>query len=548
MGQRMSADACKIKPKEATMTETFKTDTLIIGSGIAGLFFALKASTLGKVVIITKKERSDSNTNWAQGGIAAVLTSDDSHDLHIADTLTCGAGLCKRDAVEVLVKEGPEHVRELMRLGADFTMHDGELDLGREGGHSKHRIVHAADLTGREVERALLAKVAENPNIEVLEHHAAIELITEHHLRKKTNDIACYGVYALDVKTRRFKKILAKSTLLASGGAGHVYLHTTNPTIATGDGVAMAYRAGAEVSNMEFVQFHPTSLYHPNAKSFLITEAVRGFGGILKTKHGETFMQNYDERKDLAPRDIVARAIDNEMKKSGDEFVYLDVTHKPAADVREHFPNIYEKCLQFGIDITKDMIPVVPAMHYLCGGVATDLHGRTTISRLYACGEVSSTGVHGANRLASNSLLEALVFSHRAFLDMTKIYTQFENNVEFPDWDESGTESPEEWILVAHNRKEVQQVMNDYVGIVRSDLRLQRAMRRIEFLKEETEAYYKRTKISAELLELRNIIKVAKLIIEGALKRRESRGLHYTTDYPNIDDKHFLKDTVLRSF
>ncbi len=530
------------------MTETLKTDTLVIGSGIAGLFFALKAATIGNVIIITKKERSDSNTNWAQGGIAAVLTQDDSYDLHIADTLACGAGLCKRDAVEALVKEGPEHVKELMRLGADFTMRDGELDLGREGGHSKHRIVHAADLTGREVERALLANVAKNPNIQILEHHAAIELITEHHLRKKTNDITCYGVYALDAHTGRFKKILAKSTLLASGGAGHVYLHTTNPPIATGDGIAMAYRAGAEIHNMEFVQFHPTSLYHPNAKSFLITEAVRGFGGILKTKRGDAFMQKYDERKDLAPRDIVARAIDSEMKKSGDEFVYLDISHKPADAVREHFPNIYERCLHFGIDITKDLIPVVPAMHYLCGGVATDLYGRTTINRLYACGEVSSTGVHGANRLASNSLLEALVFSHRAFLDMKNAHSNIENRVEFPDWDESGTESPEEWILVSHNRREVQQVMSDYVGIVRSDLRLQRAMRRIEFLKEETEAYYKRTKISAELLELRNIIKVAKLIIEGAMKRRESRGLHYTTDYPNTDDKHFLKDTVLRSF
>jgi L-aspartate oxidase len=541
------------------MTEELKTDVLVIGSGIAGLFFALKAATLGEVVVITKKERSDSNTNWAQGGIAAVLHPDDTFESHIADTLDAGAGLCKLGAVETLVKEGPEHVRNLIKLGADFTQHAGTLDLAREGGHSKHRIVHAADLTGREVERALLAQVAQNPRIKVLEHHISMELITEHHLKRKTNDITCYGVYTMDSslsrlhakgsrETGRFKKILARYTMLASGGCGHVYLHTTNPSIATGDGVAMAYRAGAEIHNMEFIQFHPTSLYHPKAKSFLITEAVRGFGGILRTKDGEAFMPRYDERKDLAPRDIVARAIDNEMKKRGDEFVYLDITHKPAAEIKEHFPNIYDKCRSLGLDITSEMIPVVPAMHYSCGGVATDLMARTSLARLYACGEVSSTGVHGANRLASNSLLEALVFSHRAFLDMKEKLHHVDNSVVFPDWDESGTENPEEWILVSHNRKELQQVMNDYVGIVRSDLRLARALRRIDFLKDETEAYYKKTKVSEELLELRNIIKVARLIVESAMKRRESRGLHYTTDYPNKDDKHFLADTILRSF
>lgn len=530
------------------MTETIKTDVLVIGSGIAGLFFALKAAQITQVVIITKKESFDSNTNWAQGGIAAVLTPDDSFETHIADTLDAGAGLCHLEAVRTLVQEGPDHVRTLIELGVNFTKKDGKLHFEREGGHSAYRIVHAADLTGKEVERALLQKASENPNIILLEHHTSIELITEHHLRKKTNDITCYGVYALDTKTGRFKKFLAKFTMLATGGCGHVYLHTTNPLIATGDGVAMAYRAGAEIHNMEFIQFHPTTLYHPDAKSFLISEAVRGFGGVLRTKDGREFMHKYDPRKSLAPRDIVARAIDSEMKKNGDDFVYLDITHKPASEIKEHFPNIYERCLMFGIDITREMIPVVPAMHYSCGGVATDLFARTTLNRLYACGEVASTGVHGANRLASNSLLEALVFSHRAFLDMKENLNSVSNNVEFPDWDESGTENPEEWILISHNRREVQQVMNDYVGIVRSDLRLKRAQRRIEFLKEETEAYYKKTKISAELLELRNIIKVASLIIESAMKRRESRGLHYTTDYPERDDKHFLRNTVLRSF
>ncbi len=530
------------------MTEEIKVDTLVIGSGIAGLFFALRAARLGSVLVITKKERSDSNTNWAQGGIAAVLSPDDNYELHINDTLEAGAGLCNREAVEILVREGPEHVKELMAMGVQFTMKDGKPDLVREGGHSKHRILHAADLTGREIERALLARAAEHPNIQIWEHHIAIELITEHHLRKKTNDITCYGVYALDTKKRRFKKILAKFTMLASGGCGQVYQHTTNPEIATGDGVAMAYRAGAEIHNMEFIQFHPTALYHPKAKSFLITEAVRGFGGILRNSKGEAFMARYDPRKELAPRDIVARAIDSEVKKLGDECVYLDITHKPADQIKEHFPNIYERCLMLGIDITQELIPVVPAMHYSCGGVATDLYARTTINRLYASGETASTGVHGANRLASNSLLEALVFSHRAYVDMCEKIKSISHNTDFPDWDESGTESPEEWILISHNRKEVQQVMNDYVGIVRSDLRLERARRRIEFLKEETEAYYKRTKISEGLLELRNIIKVAKLIIESAIKRRESRGLHYTTDYPYRDDKHYLCNTVLRSF
>ncbi|ANT65370.1 L-aspartate oxidase [Prosthecochloris sp. CIB 2401] len=531
------------------MTAELVTDVLVIGSGIGGLYFALNMAEKAHVTIITKKESSTSNTNWAQGGIAATVDKNDSSELHIADTLDAGAGLCNKEMVEIMVKEGPLHIRRLIELGVNFTTsNDDELDLGQEGGHSRKRIVHAKDLTGQEVEHALLNRVNSHPNITLLEHHFAVELLTEHHLHIKTNDITCYGAYALDTQNRQLKKIRAKVTMVASGGIGHVYLHTTNPDIATGDGVAMAYRAGAVIANMEFVQFHPTSLYHPKAKSFLISEAVRGFGGILRRKDGEAFMQQYDPRENLAPRDIVARAIDSEMKKTGDECVFLDVTHLDADEVRNHFPNIYETCLEYGIDMTKEMIPVVPAAHYSCGGIQTDDKGRTSIERLYACGESSCTGVHGANRLASNSLLEALVFAWRSYRHIQSVIGSIENNQPFPDWDDSGTVNPEEWILVSHNKKEAQQVMSDYVGIVRSDLRLERALRRIEFLKEETEAYYKRTKITTQILELRNIIKIAGLVIQSAIKRRESRGLHYTTDYPQKDDRHFLSDTTLRSF
>ena len=531
------------------MKEEIKTDVLVIGSGIGGLYFALHTADYANVTIITKKESSASNTNWAQGGIAATVGENDSAELHIEDTLGAGAGLCNREMVALMVREGPQHIEKLIDLGVEFTTTNGDnLDLGREGGHSRKRIIHAKDLTGQEVEQALLEKVNSHPNITLLEHHFAIELLTEHHLKIKTNDINCYGAYALDSKNRKLKKILAKITLVAAGGLGQVYLHTTNPPIATGDGIAMAYRAGAIIANMEFVQFHPTSLYHPKAKSFLISEAVRGFGGVLKLKNGQEFMHKYDKRENLAPRDIVARAIDSEMKKTGDECVFLDVTHLDREKTIEHFPNIYETCLQFGIDMTKEMIPVVPAAHYSCGGIKTDSFGRTSINRLYACGETTCTGVHGANRLASNSLLEALVFAYRTYTDIREAIATLQNDTPFPDWDDSGTVNPEEWILVSHNKKEAQQVMNDYVGIVRSDLRLQRAKRRIEFLKEETEQYYKKTKITTQILELRNIIKVANLIIDGAIMRRESRGLHYTTDYPMTDDKHFLIDTKQRSF
>ncbi|NTW74486.1 MAG: L-aspartate oxidase [Chlorobiaceae bacterium] len=531
------------------MTQELKTDVLVIGSGIGGLYFAINMADHATVTIITKKESSTSNTNWAQGGIAATIDDDDSAELHIHDTLDAGAGLCNEEMVGIMVREGPVHIRRLMELGVEFTLGpDHKLDLGKEGGHSRNRIVHARDLTGREVETALLERINAHPNITLLEHHYGLELITEHHLDIKTNDINCYGAYVLDTLNHRPKKILSKVTMVASGGLGHVYLHTTNPDIATGDGVAMGYRAGVEIANMEFIQFHPTSLFHPKAKSFLISEAVRGFGGVLRLKNGEPFMHKYDRRENLAPRDIVARAIDSEMKKTGDDCVFLDVTHLDPEKTKEHFPNIYETCLDYGIDMTREMIPVVPAAHYSCGGIRTDEKGRTTINRLYACGETSCTGVHGANRLASNSLLEALVFAWRSSQDIKQRLHDIHHGQEFPDWDDAGTSNPEEWILVSHNKREAQEVMNDYVGIVRSDLRLERARRRIEFLKEETEQYYKKTRITPQIIELRNIIKVASLIIESALKRRESRGLHYTTDYPEKDDKHYLKDTVLRSF
>jgi L-aspartate oxidase len=529
-----------------------KTDFLVIGSGIAGLYFAIKAAEMGTVAIITKKERAESNTNYAQGGIASVMAADDTFDSHIADTLNAGAGLCHRDAVEVIVREGPERIKELLALGVEFTTKNNQLDLGREGGHSKHRIVHAADLTGHEVERALLAKINQHPNIQVFENHAAIDLITEHHLvntgkAEQHQNTHCWGAYVLDATTNTVKTFLSSVTMLATGGAGQVYLHTTNPLIATGDGVAMAYRAGAKIGNMEFIQFHPTTLFNSGAPSFLISEAVRGFGGILRTRDGVDFMKKYDSRGSLAPRDIVARAIDSELKRSGDECVFLDVTHLEKNEIKSHFPNIYRRCLEFNIDITKDLIPVVPAAHYSCGGVATDLYGSTCIVGLFACGEVSMTGVHGANRLASNSLLEALVFSTRAAAHIKdkKIYTL--RTPEIPEWDESGTVNADEWVLIAHDRKEIQQIMWDYVGIVRSNHRLDRANRRIQLILQEVLDFYKRTVVTAELIELRNLARTAELIIRSALFRKESRGLHFTTDYPKPNDNEWLKDTIITS-
>ncbi len=527
-------------------------DYLVLGSGIAGLSYALKVAEFGSVGIITKKESAESNTNYAQGGVAAVMSQLDSFDLHIKDTLSTGGGLSHRDAVEILVKEAPAQMQELIDIGVEFTRSkSGELDLGREGGHSMNRIVHSHDLTGREIERALLAKIAAHPNIQVFENHIAIELLTEHHATSvrviDRKNIHCWGAYALDHTENRVDTFLARIVLLATGGCGQVYLHTTNPPIATGDGVAMAYRAGAVIANMEFIQFHPTTLHNSGSPCFLISEAVRGHGGILKTRDGEEFMQKYDDRKSLAPRDIVAQAIDNELKRRGDEFVLLDLRHLDAKDVIEHFPHIYSTCLnKYKFDITKEPIRVVPAAHYSCGGVVTDIDGRTSIQGLYASGEVSMTGVHGANRLASNSLLEGLVFSARAARHAQQWLK--DSSGEMPsirEWDESGTLNAEEWVLISHNRKEIQQIMWDYVGIVRSNLRLERAMRRLELIRNETETFYKKTKVTEGLIELRNLALVATLIIECAMKRRESRGLHVTTDYRERNDKDYLADTIV---
>lgn len=513
-------------------------DFLVVGSGIAGLNFALKAAKYGKVLIVTKANEDESNTKYAQGGVAVVVDKEeDSFDKHIQDTLIAGDGLCDKRIVEIVVTEGPARIEEIIKYGTSFdkTQH-GIFDLAKEGGHSESRVLHYKDITGFEIERALLEKIHKDPNIEILTHYFAVELITQHHtgefVDKRSEDIQCYGIYALDTASGKVEKFLSRVTLMASGGAGHIYSTTTNPVIATGDGIAMVYRAKGKVRNIEFIQFHPTALYNPGEyPSFLISEAVRGFGGVLKTKSGDEFMQSYDERGSLAPRDIVARAIDAEMKKSGDDFVYLDIRHRNKADILSHFPNIYAKCLSIGLDMTKDMIPVTPAAHYMCGGILVDEYGRSSIHRLYACGECSSTGLHGANRLASNSLLEAPVFAHRIFEDAVKT---FQNNVipnNIPEWDETDTKLSNEDILVTHNLRETQKVMSDYVGIVRSDFRLERALRRLGLLHEETESFYKKTTLSVKLCELRNVIQNAYLVIKSAMLRKESRGLHYTTDY-----------------
>lgn len=513
-----------------------KVDFLVIGSGVAGLSYALRAADEGSVAVVTKAEISEANTAYAQGGIAAAMAPHDSPGDHVADTLEAGAGLCDREVVEAVVEEGPDRIRELIDLGAEFTRENGRLDLGREGGHSHDRIVHAADTTGREVEQVLVERVREHPNITVYTHHYALELITEHHLGQRVTrvrpDIHCFGAYVLDEKADRVLTFLARSTLLATGGAGQVYLHSTNPSVATGDGYAMAYRAKARISNMEFVQFHPTALYHPDADSFLISEAVRGEGGRLLNQAGERFMTAYDDRAELAPRDVVARAIDEQLKVRGEEYVLLDVSHLSDERILEHFPHIAETCRTYGIDMTSEPIPVVPAAHYFCGGVKTDLQARTSIEGLFAAGEVACTGLHGANRLASNSLLEGLVFSRRAVDSSVAHAEQAEWRTEVPDWDATDTERPNEWVLVSHNRDELRRIMWDYVGIVRSRLRLKRAARRTRLLHEETEDFYRRTHVSAGLCELRNMIAVGYLIIRSALYRSESRGLHYMADYP----------------
>lgn len=519
------------------MSKKYNYDFLVIGSGIAGLTFALKAAEHGTVAVVTKNEMMEANTSYAQGGIAGVLNEHDSFDKHVEDTLEAGVGLCNRDSVELVVKKGPDMIRELIDYGVQFSRKNGKLDLGREGGHSENRIIHAADATGFEIESVMVNKVRNHSNIRIFEYHFAMEFLTEHHLGMRVEEldqINCYGAYVLDVKEDKVHRMLAKVTVLASGGAGQVYKHTTNPAVATGDGIAMAYRAKAKIQNMEFVQFHPTSLAIPEADSFLISEAVRGFGGILKNSSGEAFMKKYDDRKELAPRDIVARAIDDQLKKRGDDHVFLDVTHLNSDKVKEEFPTIYSTCLKFGIDITKDQIPVVPATHYTCGGAATDLNGQTSINRLFACGEAAWTGLHGANRLASNSLLESLVFADQAVRKASKVFNNYDFVDFIPEWDESGTVNTEEWILISHNRQEIKTVMWNYVGIVRSDFRLERALRRIELLYNETEDFYHRTKVNVPLCELRNLVCVGYLIVKSAMQRKESRGLHYTTDYPEL--------------
>ncbi|WP_022834915.1 L-aspartate oxidase [Salisaeta longa] len=518
-------------------------DVLVIGSGVAGLTFALRMADHASVALVTKAAIDEANTAYAQGGIAAVMADDDAPEQHIEDTCIAGAGLCNRDIVEIVVREGPARVRELMDMGATFTRINGNgaLHLGREGGHSANRIVHAADATGYEVEHTLVERVQAHPNIHVFEAHYAVDLITEHHLGRHVSrlrpDVHCFGAYVLEKATGTVHTCTAGVTMLATGGCGQVYRHTTNPLVATGDGVAMAYRAKARVANMEFMQFHPTALYHPEADSFLISEAVRGEGGILRNQAGERFMPEYDARGELAPRDIVARAIDDQLKQRGESHVWLDISHKPAEAIRTHFPTIYDTCLQYGIDITAAPIPVVPAAHYQCGGVQTDAHGRTSIHGLWATGEVACTGLHGANRLASNSLLEGLVFSHRAAPPALQYLRDDAYRPDgIPDWDASGTEQPGEHVLVTHNRDELQRVMSNYVGIVRSNVRLKRARRRTRLLYEETEAHYKASHVSEPLCELRNMIAVSYLIIECARQRRESRGLHYTLDYPEPHD------------
>lgn len=539
-------------------------DFLVIGSGIAGLSFALEAAEHGEVIVVTKRAREESNTKYAQGGIAAVLDKDDSFEKHVQDTLVAGAGMSHPRAVELCVREAPDRIRMLQGFGARFDRAQGvahadesspdlpppastrggagsDLDLHLEGGHSARRIVHTGDMTGREVERALVEAVASAKNVRVLDEHMAIDLIT---LAKYGGPEICAGAYVFDVEDGKVEKVLARATVLATGGAGKVYLYTTNPDVATGDGIAMAFRAGAEVANMEFYQFHPTCLFHPQAKNFLISEALRGEGAVLRRLDGTAFMKDYDARAELAPRDIVARAIDHEMKRSGAEHVLLDITHKDAHFVKEHFPGIYAQCMGYGIDITRQPIPVVPAAHYLCGGITTDLDGRTTIPGLWAIGECAHTGLHGANRLASNSLLEGMVFAHRAALALETI-DRSKPWPEVPDWDVGEAVPSDEAVVITQNWDELRRLMWNYVGIVRSDKRLKRAARRIALLQEEIAEYYWKYFLTRDLLELRNIATVAQLVVECAAARRESRGLHFTIDHLETDPK-MARDMVVK--
>jgi len=516
-----------------------KFDFLIVGSGIAGMSFALKVANKGKVAILCKTTLDEANTALAQGGISSVTnTVVDNYEKHIQDTLIAGDGICDLKAVEKVVKNAPAQIKQLLEWGVDFDKTpDGAFDLHKEGGHSEFRILHHKDSTGAEIQQSLIERIQSHPNITVFEHYFAIDILTQHHLgeivTRHTPNIECYGIYALNTRNQHIDTFLGKVTMLATGGIGNVYQTTTNPLVATGDGIAMVHRARGVIRDMEFVQFHPTAFFHPGVHpSFLITEAMRGYGAVLRTKKGEEFMHKYDQRGSLAPRDIVARAIDTEMKLAGTDHVYLDVTHKSAEDTKKHFPMIYEKCLSFGVDITKQYIPVAPAAHYLCGGIVVDEHGKTSINRLYAAGECSCTGLHGANRLASNSLIEAIVYADAAAEDVLEHVDEFTYQAAIPEWNDDGTSLPEEMILITQSLKEVQQIMSSYVGIVRSNLRLKRAMTRLEILFRETESLFDRSVVSRDICELRNCISVAYLIIKQATARKESRGLHYTIDYP----------------
>jgi L-aspartate oxidase len=525
-------------------------DFVIVGSGIAGLSLALRVAKFGTVAMVTKRNLTDSNTAWAQGGVAAVTSAEDSFDLHVKDTLVAGAGLCHPDVVRTIVTEGPPAIQDLMELGVHFderVLEDGhrELDLTKEGGHSKRRVLHYHDTTGREIEQRLVAAAEATPEIVVLQNHMAIDLITTGKLGYTTED-RVVGIYVLDETTGEVTALRTDRLILGTGGCGKVYLYTTNPNIATGDGVAMAWRAGAGIANMEFIQFHPTCLYHPEARSFLITEAIRGEGGKLIDVNGREFMKKYDSRGALAPRDIVARAIDAEMKRSGAPCMFLDIRHKPAAFIKERFPNVYETCFGLGIDITAQPIPIVPAAHYQCGGVKTDLDGATTLRGLFAIGEVACTGLHGANRLASNSLLEAVVLAKRCATALLRPkYSKYHQEIHLPPWRPGHAQDVDELVVIYHNWDEVRHLMWDYVGIVRTSKRLQRASTRLRNLQREIQEFYWDFKLTTELLELRNLCTVASLIVDSALSRRESRGLHFTLDYPAVDDTDYLRDTIL---